>query len=304
MSEEIYHIPALLPQTIDGLDISSEGIYVDVTLGGGGHSRAIAERLTPPGHLYSLDRDSDAIARVEPTEVFTPIHGNFRYLDNYMRYYGVEGKVSGILGDLGVSFHHFDDASRGFSFRSDAPLDMRMNRDGGITAAELLASADAERLANIFYLYGELRQSRRLAEAIVARRRSGKPVTTTGQLVDVATPLLNPAAVKKEMAQLFQALRIVVNGEMEALEAFLESTLKVLAPGGRLAIITYHSLEDRLVKNFLKSGRTDGVIEKDIFGRADLPFKVLTNKPIVPDAEEVERNPRSRSAKLRIGRRL
>lgn len=304
MSEEIYHIPALLPQTIDGLDISSEGIYVDVTLGGGGHSRAIAERLTPPGHLYSLDRDSDAIARVEPTEVFTPIHGNFRYLDNYMRYYGVEGKVSGILGDLGVSFHHFDDASRGFSFRSDAPLDMRMNRDGGITAAELLASADAERLANIFYLYGELRQSRRLAEAIVARRRSGKPVTTTGQLVEVATPLLNPAAVKKEMAQLFQALRIVVNGEMEALEAFLESTLKVLAPGGRLAIITYHSLEDRLVKNFLKSGRTDGVIEKDIFGRADLPFKVLTNKPIVPDAEEVERNPRSRSAKLRIGRRL
>ena len=294
MEEQAYHIPALLPQTIEALDIKPTGIYVDVTLGGGGHSRAIASHLGPEGHLYSLDRDSEAIARAQATPTFTPVHGDFRYLANYMRYYGVSGRVDGILADLGVSFHHFDDASRGFSFRADAPLDMRMNRDGGITAAELLATASEERLAEIF----------RLAAAVAASRRQGKAIATTQELAGLATPLLNRADYKKELAQLFQALRIEVNGEMEALESFLRSTLSVLAPGGRLAIITYHSLEDRMVKNFMRSGRCDGEIRKDLFGRAEVPFKVLTPKPIVPDAEEITRNPRSRSAKLRVAQRL
>lgn len=304
MEEQAYHIPALLPQTIEALDIKPTGIYVDVTLGGGGHSRAIASHLGPEGHLYSLDRDSEAIARAQATPNFTPVHGDFRYLANYMRYYGVPGRVDGILADLGVSFHHFDDASRGFSFRADAPLDMRMNRDGGITAAELLATASEERLAEIFRLYGELRQARRLAAAVAASRRQGKAIATTQELAGLATPLLNRADYKKELAQLFQALRIEVNGEMEALESFLRSTLSVLAPGGRLAIITYHSLEDRMVKNFMRSGRCDGEIRKDLFGRAEVPFKVLTPKPVVPDAEEITRNPRSRSAKLRVAQRL
>lgn len=293
----------MLPEAIDALGVHPGGVYVDVTLGGGGHTRAILEALGGSGHLYSLDRDADAIARAPQHPLFTAVHGDFRYLANYMRYYGVSGQVSGILADLGVSSHHFDDAGRGFSFRADAPLDMRMNRNGGITAAQLLAEADEERLAGIFRLYGELRQASRLASAIVAARRV-KAVATTGELAALATPLLNPACAKKELAQVFQALRIEVNGEMEALGALLEASLKVLRPGGRLVVITYHSLEDRLVKNFMRSGRLDGVIEKDMFGRLEVPVKPLRNKPVVPGAEEIERNPRSRSAKLRTAMKL
>lgn len=302
MNQEVYHIPVLLRQSVSALVTTPDGTYVDATLGGGGHSRAILAVLGTAGRLYGIDRDSDAIANAPADARFTAIHGNFRYLTNFLRYYEAEGRVDGILADLGVSSHHFDSAERGFSFRADAPLDMRMNRSGGITAAELLATADEGRLADIFRLYGELRCARRLAKAIVSRRQSD-PVTTTGALVAVATPMLNPASLKKELAQVFQALRIEVNGEMEALEAFLRATAAALCPGGRLVVITYHSLEDRLVKNFMRTGRTDGKLETDIYGRADMPFKALGSKPTVPDAAEIESNPRARSAKLRVAER-
>ena len=302
MNQEVYHIPVLLRQSVSALVTTPDGTYVDATLGGGGHSRAILAVLGTAGRLYGIDRDSDAIANAPADARFTAIHGNFRYLTNFLRYYEAEGRVDGILADLGVSSHHFDSAERGFSFRADAPLDMRMNRSGGITAAELLATADEGRLVDIFRLYGELRCARRLAKAIVSRRQSD-PVTTTGALVAVATPMLNPASLKKELAQVFQALRIEVNGEMEALEAFLRATAAALCPGGRLVVITYHSLEDRLVKNFMRTGRTDGKLETDIYGRADMPFKALGSKPTVPDAAEIESNPRARSAKLRVAER-
>ncbi len=302
MDQEVYHIPALLPQSLEALDIHPGGIYVDATLGGGGHSRAIVERLGGDGHLYSFDQDSDAIERAFADSRFTAIHGNFRFITNYLDYYGVEGRVDGVLADLGVSSHHFDDASRGFSFRADAPLDMRMNRAGGTTAADLLATAPEDRLVTLFKVYGEFRQARRLASAIVKARNDGG-VATTGQLAAIAEPMLNPARAKKELAQIFQALRIEVNGEMEALEAFLAQAARELRPGGRLAIITYHSLEDRMVKNFMRSGRIDGEAEKDLFGRSEAPLKPL-GKAIVPTAAEVERNPRVRSAKLRVAEKL
>lgn len=241
MAQDTYHIPALLGESLDALNIRPDGIYVDATLGGGGHSHAIADRLSGPGHLYSIDRDSDAIAHAFEHPNFTAIHGDFRYLTNYLRYYGHTGRVDGILADLGVSSHHFDDASRGFSFRADAPLDMRMNQAGAMTAAELLATAPEERLAMLFKVYGEFRQARRLAASIVKARTNGG-VRTTGELSAIAEPMLNPARAKKELAQIFQALRIEVNGEMLALEAFLKQTAAELRPGGRLAIITYHSL--------------------------------------------------------------
>ena len=311
MSEDVYHIPALLPQSISALNIHPGGIYVDATFGGGGHSGAIAAILpgegncdsgeSAGGHLYSIDRDSDAIDRATATPVFTPVHGDFRYLANYMRFYGVYGKVDGILADLGVSSHHFDDASRGFSFRTDAPLDMRMNRQGGTTAADLLASADVSELAGWLKTYGELRHGARIAAAIV-KARAAAPIDSTGRLAETVRPLLNPAAFKKELAQVFQALRIVVNGEMEALEAFLTAAVEVLRPGGRLAVITYHSLEDRMVKNFMRSGRIDGKIEKDIFGRTGSPVRPL-GKSTAPDAAEIEANPRSRSARLRVAKK-
>ncbi len=298
MQEDVYHIPALLPEALSALDIAPRGIYVDATLGGGGHSRAIVERLAPEGRLYSFDQDSDAIERAFTDPRFTAVYGNFRFLGNFLRYYGVEA-VDGVLADLGVSSHHFDDAARGFSFRADAPLDMRMNRKGAVSAATLLATASEERIAEILYLYGELRQSRRMARAIVQARKES-PVDTTGRLLDVIRPHINPRQEKKELAQVFQALRIEVNGEMDALRAFLRQALSVLRPGGRLAVITYHSLEDRLVKNFMRSGRFDGEIEKDFFGRTNSPLRLLTNKPIVPGEDEILRNPRSRSAKLRV----
>lgn len=303
MEEVVYHVPALLPQTLEGLDVQADGIYVDVTLGGGGHTRAILNLLVGAGHLYSLDQDSDAIARVTPTDTFTPIHGNFRYLANFMDYYGVLGNVSGVLADLGVSSHHFDDAARGFSFRADGPLDMRMNPQGGRTAADLVADADAETLTRLFKLYGELGQARRLADAII-RARAVAPVDTTGRLVEIVRPLLARQREKKELAQVFQALRIAVNGEMDALESFLVQALEMLRPGGRLAVITYHSLEDRMVKNFMRTGRIDGRDERDLFGRSSSPLKPLTSKPIVPDDAEIEANPRSRSAKLRVAIKL
>lgn len=303
MESEVYHIPALLSETIEALQVRLDGVYVDATFGGGGHSMAIMERLSLSGHLYSFDQDDEAVSRAPKDERFTIVYSNFRFLRNFMRYYGVES-VDGVLGDLGVSFHHFDAAERGFSFRQDAPLDMRMNRHGARTAADLLATLSEEELANVLYLYGELKQSRRMASAIVKSREAGKPVHTTGELLELIKPMINPRQEKKELAMVFQALRIAVNGELTALEEFLMQACELLKPGGRLAIITYHSLEDRLVKNFMRSGNIRGEVEKDFFGRSASPLKMLGSKPIVPSAEEVERNPRSRSAKLRVAVKL
>ena len=295
---DTYHVPVLLNESIDGLDIKSDGIYVDVTFGGGGHSREILSRLGNAGHLYSFDQDADAENNVEPQDNFTFVRSNFRYLKNWMRYYGVEG-IDGLLADLGVSSHHFDDETRGFSFRFDAPLDMRMNKLGGDTAADLLNKCSEEELADMFYLYGELKNSRRIAATIV-KARGQKPFETTQDLIDATQPLFPKERGKKEMAKLFQALRIVVNHEMSALREMLEAATELLKPGGRLSVITYHSLEDRIVKNMMKAGNPEGKMKQDFFGRVETPFKLVNNKVIVPDEDEQERNPRSRSAKLRI----
>lgn len=303
MAEDIYHIPALLEPTLDGLNIKKNGIYVDVTLGGAGHTRAILDRLGPNGRLFSFDQDIEAIERAPHDPRLTTVHSNFCYLLNFMDFYGVDGKVDGILADLGVSFHHFDDATRGFSFRADGPLDMRMNPDARLSAADIVANADEDKLTEIFRIYGELKQARRIAHRLIDLR-SASPVTTTGQLTEAVAPLLNPAREKKELAQVFQALRIEVNSEMNVLATLLSSSLATLTPGGRLAIITYHSLEDRMVKNFMRTGTITGREEKDFFGNTASPIRPLTSKPVVPDDEEIERNPRSRSAKLRIGVKL
>ncbi len=305
MPEEIYHIPALLPQTLEALDIHPGGIYVDATYGGGGHSRAIMERLesTKGGHLYSFDQDEDAVKRAVDDDRFTMVYSNFRFITNFMRYYDVDG-VDGVLADLGVSFHHFDDTERGFSFRFDGPLDMRMNRNAPRSAADLLNTLSEEELADIFYIYGELKQARAIARTIVKARNGGSAIATINDLISLITPHIDPRKEKKELAQVFQALRIEVNDEMGALKDLLEGALKVLKPGGRLAVITYHSLEDRLVKNFIKTGNFTGKVEKDFFGRTSAPLKAVNNRPIVPDEEEIERNPRSRSAKLRVATKL
>ena len=302
MGEITYHTPALLNECIDGLDIKPDGTYVDVTFGGGGHSRAIVQNLGANGHLYGFDQDMDAYANRIDDPRFTFVHSNFAFLSNFMRYHGVEG-VDGILADLGVSFHHFDDKERGFSFRFDGNLDMRMNQDSKRDAKAILQEYSEEQLANILYLYGELKQSRRMADAIV-KARNKTPLTTVQQLLDVVRPFIKPQHEKKELAQVFQALRIEVNDEISVLKALLTQSLKVLKPGGRLVIITYHSLEDRLVKNFFRSGNVEGKMEKDFFGRVVTPFKLVNNKVIVPSDDEVVRNPRSRSAKLRIATRL
>lgn len=299
MEQTVYHIPALLAQSIDGLAIKPDGTYVDVTFGGGGHSRAILSCLGPKGRLIGMDQDMDAWNNRLDDDRFTFAHGNFAYLSNFMRYYGCS-RVDGILADLGVSFHHFDDVERGFTFRADAPLDMRMNRSAAFTARELLNSYDEGRLADVLYLYGELKQSRRLAAAIVKSR----PLSTTGDLVQAVRQLIKPAQEKKELSMLFQALRIEVNGELDALKRLLQQSLDVLNPGGRLAVITYHSLEDRLVKNFMRTGNIEGRQEKDFYGRVNTPWRLVTGKVIAPSADEVERNPRSRSAKLRVAERL
>ncbi len=303
MNEIAYHIPALLSESLDGLNIRPQGTYVDATFGGGGHSRAIVERLAPEGHLYSFDQDDQAVARAFSDPRFTIVYSNFRFLGNFLRYYGVDA-ADGILADLGVSFHHFDDSERGFSFRFDGALDMRMNRHASRSAATVLAESSTEELIRIFRLYGEFKQAPRLAKAIVTEREAGRPVDTVARLLEVARPTINPRQEKKELAMIFQALRIEVNGELKALEQFLAQTLKALRPGGRLAIITYHSLEDRLVKNFMKSGNIAGEVATDFFGRRDVPFKLLTSKPIVPSDAEIEANPRSRSAKLRVAERI
>lgn len=299
MAAEVYHIPALLDECMEGLDIKPDGTYVDVTFGGGGHSRAIMSRLGDGGRLLGFDQDMDAYQNRIDDSRFTFVHGNFAYLSNFLRFYGAS-QVDGILADLGVSFHHFDDKDRGFSFRyDDGTLDMRMNRDGGLDARGVLATYNEQRLADVLYLYGELRQSRRMASAIV-KARAVHPIETTKQLVDLVRPMIRPAQEKKELAQVFQALRIEVNHEIDVLKRFLTQSLDALKPGGRLVVITYHSLEDRIVKNMMRSGNVDGRIDKDFYGQVNTPFRLVNNKVIVPTAEEVERNPRSRSAKLRI----
>lgn len=302
MNDQPYHIPALLDATIKGLDIKPDGTYVDVTFGGGGHSRAIMRQLGGEGRLLSFDQDADAMANAIDDPRFTFVYGNFRFLRNFLRFYDAP-QVDGILADLGVSFHHFDDPERGFSFRFDGPLDMRMNRRAEHSAAWLLANASEEELARMFTLYGELRQVKRLARAIV-KERDNSPVDTVERLIDLSRPFIDKRREKKELAQVFQALRIEVNGEMEALQAFLRQTLEVLKPGGRLAIITYHSLEDRLVKNFMRTGNLDGQLRQDFYGRNLSPLHLLTSKPIIPDDDEIESNPRSRSAKLRIAEKI
>ena len=302
MSEIVYHIPALLTPCIEGLNIKSDGVYADVTFGAGGHSRAIVERLGENGRLYGFDQDKDAIANAIDDPKFTFIYSNFSYISNFMRYYGENG-IDGIMADLGVSFHHFDECDRGFSVRFNGKLDMRMNQNAERDAQWIVANYSEEQLAQILFLYGELKSSRRIAAAIVKARQS-KPITTTGELIDVITPCLNPRQEKKEAILVFQALRIEVNNEIEVLKSLLQQSLKVLKPGGRFVVLTYHSLEDRLVKNFFKTGNIEGKMEKDFFGRSTSPFKLINNKVIVASPEEVERNPRSRSAKLRIAEKL
>ena len=305
MIEELrmeYHVPVMLTETLDGLCIKPDGVYVDATFGGGGHSRAILSQLGAHGRLLSFDQDLDAAANAFDDERFTFVRGNFRYLKNFLRYYGVD-KVDGVLADLGVSSHHFDDEQRGFSFRFDAALDMRMNRRALLTAADVLNSYDEARLADVFFYYGELRQARRIAGAVVAARVAA-PIATVAQLLEVVRPFFPRERDKKEAAKVFQALRIEVNDEMGALRALLAQTAEVLRAGGRLAVLTYHSLEDRLVKNFVKTGSCDGRGERDFYGNMMAPFAAVNNKVLVASAEEVAENPRARSAKLRVAERV
>lgn len=302
MTTKVYHTPALLMPCMEGLQIKPSGTYVDVTFGGGGHSREILNRLGEEGHLYSFDQDLDAIQNAFEDSRFTFVRSNFRFLSNFLKYYGVE-KVDGILADLGVSFHHFDEADRGFSFRFDGALDMRMNQRAELTAADVLNTYPEQQLADIFYQYGELSSARRIASAVV-KRRSTQSFSQISDLVEVAEPLLGKDKQKKDMARLFQAVRIEVNHEMEALKEMLTQSLDALAVGGRLVVLTYHSLEDRLVKNFMKAGRFDGKVEQDFYGNRLSPFKLVNNKVIVASDEEVAENPRSRSAKLRIAEKL
>ena len=322
---EIYHIPAMLRETIQGLNIQPDGLYVDVTCGGCGHSRAILEAMRregdeAKGKLYSFDQDLDALSNAKQSgmdkhENWQFVHSNFRYLRNFMDYYGVE-QIDGLLADLGVSFHHFDCPERGFSFRYSAPLDMRMNQTGGKTAADILNTYSEEELARVLYIYGELKTAKPLAKRIV-KARENSPITRTEELVSIVLgnkairleakgevqELDVPAAAKKDMAKVFQALRIEVNDEMGALREMLLAARDLLKPGGRIAILTYHSLEDRIVKNFLRSGNLEGTIEKDFYGNILTPFKVL-EKGLTASEEEVERNPRARSAKLRVAEKL
>jgi len=299
---ETYHVPVLLQESIDGLNIKSDGIYVDVTFGGGGHSREILSRLGKNGHLYSFDQDADAEKNIIADDRFTFVRSNFRYLRNWMRYYGVEA-IDGLLADLGVSSHHFDDETRGFSFRFDAPLDMRMNKRAGKTAADIVNEYDEAKLADVFFLYGELKNSRRIANAIAAYRQQ-KRIETTGDLMAATEKMMRTEKEKKDLARLFQALRIEVNHEMDALRDMLNSASQLLKSGGRLSVITYHSLEDRIVKNVMKAGNAEGKIEKDFFGRVSSPFRLVNNKVITPQEDELQNNPRSRSAKLRIAERI
>lgn len=297
-TEQTYHTPVLLHESIEGMHIHPKGIYVDVTFGGGGHSKEILRQMDGDSKLFSFDQDPDAEKNIVNDQRFTFVRSNFRYLHNFLRYYGVE-KVDAILADLGVSSHHFDDSERGFSFRFDGKLDMRMNKRAGITAADIVNTYEEERLANVFYLYGELKNSRKLASVLV-KARAAKPIETIGEFIDTIKPLYGKEREKKELAKVFQALRIEVNQEMEALKEMLYAATEALKPGGRLVVITYHSLEDRMVKNIMKTGNVEGKAEQDFFGNVQTPFKLINNKVITPCEDEVQRNPRSRSAKLRI----
>ena len=297
-AEQTYHVPVLLHESIEGMHIQPGGIYVDVTFGGGGHSKGILSAMDATGRLFSFDQDQDAERNIVDDKRFTFVRSNFRYLHNFLRYYGVD-QVDAILADLGVSSHHFDDSERGFSFRFDGQLDMRMNKRAGMTAADIVNTYDEERLADIFYLYGELKNSRKLA-AVLVKARMQQKIATIGDFLEIIKPLFGKEREKKELAKVFQALRIEVNQEMEALKEMLYAATEALRPGGRLVIITYHSLEDRMVKNVMKTGNVEGKAEKDFFGNIQTPFKLVNNKVIVPSEEEITRNPRSRSAKLRI----
>lgn len=301
MAEATYHIPALLQESINALNIKPDGIYADATFGGGGHSRAILATLGPEGRLLGFDQDADAFANSPDDRRFTFVHSNFRHIENFMRFHGID-RFDGVLADLGVSFHHFDDAARGFSFRADAPLDMRMNQNAPRTAATLIEEADRDALINMMRTFTDLKRPQAVADAIIAAR-SKAPVMTTTQLAEAVAPALNPKAEKKDLAQVFQAIRIAVNGEMDALGRFLHSMPRILRPGGRLAVLTYHSIEDRMVKNFMRSGNLEGRVEKDFFGRSLCRWQTI-GKPIPPSADEIERNPRSRSAKLRVAEYL
>ena len=295
---ETYHVPVLLTESVDGLAIQPDSILVDVTFGGGGHSREILRRLGEKGRLFSFDQDADAERNIVNDSRFTFVRSNFRYLKNWMRYYEVDC-IDGLLADLGVSSHHFDDETRGFSFRFDAPLDMRMNKRAGMTAADILNNYTEEQLADIFYLYGELKTARRLA-SVVVKARQESAIETTGQLLQLTEKIFAREREKKEVTKLFQALRIEVNHEMDALREMLNSACQLLRPGGRLSVITYHSLEDRIVKNVMRAGNAEGKVEQDFFGRAKSPLHLINNRVIVPTDDELQRNPRSRSAKLRI----
>ena len=296
--ELTYHVPVLLKESVDGMNICPNGTYVDVTFGGGGHSREILSRLEKDGRLLGFDQDEDAERNIVDDPRFIFVRSNFRYLHNFLRYHNIE-KVDAILADLGVSSHHFDDSERGFSFRFDGALDMRMNKRAGLTAADVVNTYAEERLADIFYLYGELKNSRKLASVIVKARANGQ-IKTIGEFLEIIKSLFGREREKKELAKVFQALRIEVNQEMEALKEMLTAATEALKPGGRLVVITYHSLEDRMVKNIMKTGNVEGKTTQDFFGNLQTPFKLVNNKVIVPDEEEIERNPRSRSAKLRI----
>ena len=298
MEEQTYHVPVLLQESIDGMNLQPRGVYVDVTFGGGGHSKEILRQGDSTIRLLSFDQDQDAERNIVNDERFTFVRSNFRYLYNFLRYHDIEG-VDAVLADLGVSSHHFDDSERGFSFRFDGKLDMRMNKRAGITAADVVNTYEEERLADIFYLYGELKNSRKLASAIV-KARSNKQIVTIGDFLDIVKPMFGREREKKELAKVFQALRIEVNQEMEALKEMLYAATEALKPGGRLVVITYHSLEDRMVKNIMKTGNIEGKAEQDFFGNVNTPFRLVNNKVIVASDEEVARNPRSRSAKLRI----
>lgn len=295
-NEPVYHTPVMLKESVDGMQICTNDTCVDVTFGGGGHTREILNRIGEEGHLYSFDQDEDAEKNAPVDKRFTFVRGNFRFLHNFMRYHNVDG-IDALLADLGVSGHHFDDETRGFSFRFDSDLDMRMNKRGGETAADILNKSSEEQLAKIFKLYGELNCSRKLASAIV-KRRDEKPYKKVSDLIETAKPFCPPQREKKELAKIFQALRIEINQEVESLKEMLTQARELLKPGGRLVVITYHSIEDRIVKNFMKSGNIEGIIEKDFFGRVQSPFEA--KKVIVPTDEEMQKNPRSRSAKLRI----
>ena len=296
-----YHVPVLLKQSVEGLVVDPDGVYVDATFGGGGHSREIVSRLSSKGHLYGFDQDADTMNNIIKDSRFTFVYSNFRYMPNFMRWYGQE-KVTGILADLGVSWHHFDDSTRGFSFRFEGPIDMRMNQKEGIKASDVINDYPEEKLAGLFWLYGELQNGRQVAQAIGRARKNARLETVT-QLLEAVRPVIGREREKKDTAKLFQALRMEVNHEVDALREMLTGAVGLLDKGGRLVVITYHSIEDRMVKNLMKSGNIEGEIKTDFYGNREVPFRAI-GKPIAPDAAEQTANPRSRSAKLRIAEKV